>query len=440
MGEAVSYPLEFDAEWEFLQSGPPEEKACFAALGIRHGATWMTEADDRLAKRIRTSVYVSTYPLAQWLAWNWWRLRWEPESGAPAWALAHRLSSVGGGYVWPNITIASDGERVALTVKPTRAEPSASLRYIADLSVAVGAAEFEAALDRFLGQVQAQLRAEGVAETNFDRIWNAVREERADPDAALWRRFEAMLGFDPDEADPSLIERMVADTAVLGKEAVAEIAAEHAGGEPPSRQHLIDLAGQIGFDAHPADAVRLSAAGKPRRTEALPAWRRGAEMAKALRVQEKLGSDPIPNARLSAMCGLSGSVLGQDGGSFRFAFALDRDRTSGAVVLRSKYETGRRFDLARLLGDRLSGDAGTLFPATAAYTYRQKLQRAFAAELLCPFEALEEMLGEDRSAAAVENAAQRFGVSELTVRTLLVNHGRLGREDLIGDTEAMQAA
>jgi len=62
---------------------------------------------------------------------------------------------------------------------------------------------------------------------------------------------------------------------------------------------------------------------------------------------------------------------------------IDENATKGAVVLRSKYETGRRFNLARLIGDRVAASpAGRLMPATRTFTYRQKLQRAFAGEFL----------------------------------------------------------
>lgn len=109
-------------------------------------------------------------------------------------------------------------------------------------------------------------------------------------------------------------------------------------------------------------------------------------------------------------------------------------------MLRSKWETGRRFELARLLGDRhTNGLKERLLPATRAYTYRQKLQRAFAAELLCPFSALEEKLAGDYSAEARADAAHHFAVSERTVTTLLVNHRRLDPDYLDRDPEVLAA-
>jgi Zn-dependent peptidase ImmA (M78 family) len=96
----------------------------------------------------------------------------------------------------------------------------------------------------------------------------------------------------------------------------------------------------------------------------------------------------------------------------------------------SAFKANRRFELARLLGDRFVGAAGDrLHPATRALTFRQKWQRAFAAELLCPFDGLAEVLEGDLSDEGIESAAGRFGVSELAVRMVLVSHGLLERGD-----------
>jgi hypothetical protein len=124
-----------------------------------------------------------------------------------------------------------------------------------------------------------------------------------------------------------------------------------------------------------------------------------------------------------------------------FSFALDEGISHGRIVLRSKWETGRRFELARLVGDRLAGgNEGKLFPATRSYTYRQKLQRSFAAELLCPFDSLMDMLEGDFSLEAIEDATQYFNVSDRTICTLLVNHHQIERDDIESDIESSKAA
>ena len=63
------------------------------------------------------------------------------------------------------------------------------------------------------------------------------------------------------------------------------------------------------------------------------------------------------------------------------------------------------------------------------------MQRSFAAELLSPFESVENMLSGDYSMENRQDVADHFQVSEWTIRTLLVNHRRLQRQDLEEDFE-----
>jgi hypothetical protein len=100
MEKTLSNLLKIEADWETLERGSREERACFAALGIQYGDVWLTRADDSFVNRLRDKVHLSAYRLAEWLAWNWWRLRWEPKSSRNQWALAHRMTTIGGGYVW----------------------------------------------------------------------------------------------------------------------------------------------------------------------------------------------------------------------------------------------------------------------------------------------------------------------------------------------------
>ena len=431
--------LSIKVDWERLDAGAPEERACFAAIGICSESIELARAEDAFVGRVRSRVHLSAYKLAEWLAWNWWRQRWEPHSDASDWGMAHRLTTIGGGYVWPNVSIISDGERIMLVAKPTEQNAAEPLHYIADDVVAVRAVEFEDVVSRFIDQVREQLRIEAIETTNLDQVWDDVNYERQEPETAARRRVEALLGYDPDEADASLLERLVMEAKELGEHAVRELAAMSSGGrEVPTANNLREIARCTGFDARPSDVVRLQEEANLSPIGHVAAWRRGAEAARALRVQEKLGSNPISDEKLADMAGVCVKMLtlNELSSNSNLSFALDDSKESGRVVLRSKWKTGRRFDLTRLLGDRIAGGASeALFPATRMRTYRQKLQRSFAAEFLCPFEALEDMLQGDYSEEMQEESANHFNVSPLTVRTLLVNHRRIDRDDLAGEFE-----
>jgi hypothetical protein len=428
--------LTVTADWEALQEGPPEERACFAAIGILANNYCLTEGRDGLVNRIRTAPLLSAYHLAEWLCWNWWRLRWEPRSNAPDWAFAHRMATIGEGYVWPNITISSDGERTALIAKPT-SQPDAPFRYISDCAAVVPSLAFEAGVDEFISQVIGQLRAERLGGTNLDRLWGELTGERHDRDATRRRKFEALLGREPDEADPFAVETLLNDALVLGERPVEELAADRGhGGTTLTGDDLGRLAASEGFDASPRNAVRLARRTLPAQRD-VAAWRLGADAARALREQESLGDSPITDGKLIELAGVSAGVLTGGRRGPGLSFALDGGGAKNRVVLRSAWPTTRRFELARLLADRIvASPEGRLHPATRAYTYRQKMQRSFAAELLSPFEAVDALLAGDYSAEAQQDVAAHFQVSDRTIWTLLVNHHRLDREELDEDLGA----
>lgn len=441
MEKALNRELIIAADWERLDEGSPEERACFGSLAIRYDDVWLTECLDAYVNRARSAPMLSAYHLAEWMAWNWWRLRWEPRTHAADWAFAHRLTTIGEGYIWPNITIFSDGERTHLIARPTQERPATPIRYISEFAAVVPSGQFEATVDQFVEQVRGQLRYAEISESNLDRVRADVRGERSDPEIGKRRKLEALLGHDPDQANRVVVERLVADAQTLGERAMNEVAADHGhGGEVLTADTLFAQAASQGFDASPGDAVRLARGTALPRIGAVPAWKLGAEAARALRGQEQLGDRLIANDTLAGLAGARSQALTDVNPGSQISFALDEGPKQGRVVLRSKWPAGRRFELARLIGDRLvAHEGGRLLPVTRAYTYRQKMQRSFAAELLSPFETVDAMVAGDYSAEKQLDVADHFQVSELTIRTLLVNHRRLERDELDEEFDAAAA-
>jgi hypothetical protein len=438
MEAAMMASLTISAGWETLESGPPEERACFAAVGIEARGKWLTEGRDAIVNRLRKQPYLSAYHLAEWFAWNWWRLRWEPRSSAHDWDFAHRISSIGSGYIWPNIAVFSDGERTALVAKPTIEQQQTPFRYIADTAAVIPAEEFESELDRFIGGVIERLNGEGIEGTNLHEVWKSVSDERGNAEEAWKRKLEALLGSDPDKADKKAIQQLSNDAKQLSRSAIEEIAAEHGrGGKILTAAEIVKIAKKSGFDSSPRDAARLDKPIQLPKRGQIPAWFVGRDTARALRAQLRLGMEPISDKTLAEIGGTSLKAIQSGAVGPNISFMLDERFTSSKTVLRSKWRTGRRFEFARLVGDRLANrDGGKLLPATRAYTYRQKSQRSFAAEFLSPFEAVDAMLEGDYSDESQLDVAEHYNVSSLTIRTLLVNNGRLEREDLSEELEA----
>ena len=154
----------------------PEEAATAGVLSLQANGTSLTEGvalDDDV---LQPGPLASAYPLAEWLVWNWWRLRWEPTPPhiGRSWAFAHRLSTIGGGYCWPNVEISTDGERVHLTSAPSVEPRAGTFRYVgAPRSETVTASSFESAVAAFVRCVLAQLSKHGVAASNLGMLVQA---------------------------------------------------------------------------------------------------------------------------------------------------------------------------------------------------------------------------------------------------------------------------
>ena len=413
-----------------LDSGALEEKATFGVLEMRVNGRCLTEGvAPQCSNELLSGPYVSGYHLAEWLMWNWWRLLWEsPPANEPSreWMFSHCLSSIGEGYVWPNIVISSDGFRAIAASSPTVDAAPGLYRYVGAPAIEVVAADdMEVGIRRFAHSMLERLQDAKLADTNLHRLWRDVDQAGDDVQTERLRRLEARLGQDPDEVEAAVIRTSLKAARSLGANALEELAADsgsHGAAKVPTMKAMAASAKKNGFDAQPQDAAKLHQRdGIPTWGE-VAAWRVGVAAARALRTQEALNGEAIDNQRLSKLAGTTKTALEKEDKHTQGLSFMLTDGGRSRLALRSRWETGRRFDLARLLGDQLLAAGEPLLPATGAYTYRQKAQRAFAAELLCPYEAVVEFLGTDRSEERCREAAAHFKVSSWAIGALLVNN------------------
>ena len=437
----MSDKLRIEFDWLDREFGSAIDRAFFAGIGLAIGDKYLTRVDDLGAKTVRNHMRGSVCHLATWFADNWWRLRWEP---APPhwtkdadWRLAHSTAAAGGGYVWPNAVFASDGDYLEVAASPTTNgvafEP---IRYINHVHARITAVEFEQRVDEFMESVLSRLQSLGLQDECLPALWAEVLAERHDPKAYQRRKMEAMAGFDADAAPDELLKQLLEDEEELGKSALAEVAAEarHATGE--TLKVIRDLGRSRtkpkpgGFRAFmPTLPVPLSLKENGDRP-----WQTAAKLARLAREQWGFGRKPIGNRALASLLGAKASVF-TDKSTVGTHMSLGlRTPKSGTldIYLDRPIFTTRRFAVSRLLGDHLYfTNQERLLPATRAKTSRQKFQRSFAQEFLCPIDALLEKIqtalpDEDD----ISEAAKYFQVSPLMIRTTLVNYGQLEREAL----------
>ncbi len=411
--------------------GSDEDEASLADVVLRVDGQPLLRTLDNSTGQVRHGAHLSAYRLAEWLIWNWWRLRWEPAHRDPqrdrniAWRRAHELVSIGGGWLWPSVKVRSDGLRIVLASESSPYADTEPLRYVTERNAVVSAEAFESGVDEFVTRVLARLSECSLAETGLETAWEDLRRERQDSQATAYRRIEASLGHDVDEADPTQVERIIADGEALGRDAMTEVAADRF----LTAADMRNEARRVGFDSGAGDSAPVLETPWDGRADR-PAWKVGVEGARALRHREAVGDDAVSDAWLATLCAVESRALdGTDRGTL--AFALHENGGARRVVFRSGRPTGRRFEAARLLGDRvLAHSEDPLRPVTGASTYRQKMQRAFAAEFLCPVRSLVDFLAQDLSDESRDAAADHFGVSPLAVTHILENNELIGRDEV----------
>ena len=381
---------------------------------------------------------VSAFRLAEWLLWHWWRIRWEPsraEADSLSWQQAHQTASIGGGWLWPRLTFDSDGHNIAISSAGSEATVTEPVSFLGEEDEQfVSASAFEQAVDSFVQDVISQLTTNKLAPNSVSRMWHELQDERSDSDLTTYRRFEALLGRNPDEGDEAIIRQLTRDRSILGEQAANEVAANAplTQGAAVTAHGLLRIARQTGFDISERNGVSspmtdnsmtLMESDYP---GPLVPWQVGQNAAKSLRLSEGLGEGSISDRLLCDMCGLPAGVITKSSrAKSPMAYTVSSKRGK-RIVFRARVATGRRFDAARLLGDKLLvRNAESLQPATRTHTFRQKMQRAFAAELLCPFDALLDRLDGDYSDDSIEEAAKKFRVSPMLVATRLENSGML---------------
>ena len=421
-----------------------EEAATLGLLIIKSHSRILTLGFNRRIRKRREGPLVSAYPVAEWLAWNWWRLTSEigecPANGPAArqWDISHRVSNIGSGYDWPNISIYSDGCKSYLYSKQSKPDSVKSFEYYGSSSMIVSIKALEDAMSKFIDATIRLLEDNGIQNSNLQRLWSDLKSEQANPDYARYRAMEARLGFDPDDLKEEIILRVLDSEEQIGRDALDEVAADAAwagnsADNCPSTKTFQDASDEFGVDASLDSMVTLSKKTSDRMNSIgskygeARACEVGRKLAEQLRLQEKLDGQCISNRTLAQFAELDESFI-PDGATHweKMSFCFKNSNAGSKLTLRPKSETGRRFELARLIGDHVAREIWELpkerlLPATRTDSYRQKMQRAFAAELLCPIEYVDEIIGNDYSPEKQRKVAEKFNVSEQVVLDQLRN-------------------
>lgn len=402
--------LTIECKWE---SAPgvraPELRATWGELRIAVGDETVTLVKDRESPgQLRESIDVAAYPLAEWLAVNWWAL--DTPSHLPDY-VGLDLAGAGEGFPWPAMTLRSDRQQMWVQVTP-RNEANSRVRTLASLSAVLDADDARHSLGRFIDSTVRRLDHCGVSGTLLQDEWSAI--QNADSDERQFATVAAAWGFDPyDISDDISWLLLSAGEALQDEVLLADLARAVSFSELESAEKWMQ-------DALRHVQPRISQRGRSLPTVApLPSvsgvapWREGYKRARSLR--EELGLPLTHRVAIEELVTLT-SVSASPPGNIEALAKIESHAVSAVVGAGIDPLAPRgRFIGARTLARRFTDPRTKSSLLTRGARYTDKLERAFAAEFLAPADGLREVLRGDFSEESQTQAAQVFGVSDLVI-------------------------
>ncbi len=434
----IGKDLRFNWEWEAAPSvRAPELRATWARIEIQVGAEWVTLVEDRESGSSRRSIYCPLYPIAEWIAFNWWFLQTDARPSGflsqdrsqvnPAFHVLpaairerHSVRASGDGFAWPDLLIVPDGDQTRFAWESDRqAISNRPVRFMGRGDAWVGGDIVRHQLGALVNSVLTRLSEQGISGTALAREWEAIQQ--TSQDEADYCRAAARLGLDP-YGDAEVYEDQIIEAAGTLSDNLLEDFFDAV--DPDRMKTALDWLSRarrtIERSARRLETAQpeIPLAAKAEMTlegasDNVAPWDVGYHQARSIRDQI------APDKTLPFDVERYVETTTRQGGDLSLQ-AVGRGASLGSpfVVLgRSGLPTSKRFTLSRALWHSI-WDSSPTFVVSSAHTYRQRVERAFAAELLAPADGIAEILESSPAAATqdeLEKVARHFGVSSMVI-------------------------
>lgn len=398
--------LRFEWDWEPATTvRAPELNATWASLRIDVGAVTATLVEQRDGSgSVRRRIDVPTYPLAEWIAFNWWSLT----TAASRARRTPSLADAGDGFAWPDLRLQFGPGYVLSELRRVDRAPH-SIRYLSSSEDLLEPSVVQFELSRFIESTIDRLDEAGIHGTPLQAEWRAVSS--ADTDESNFCRTAVALGLDPYDLSEDQSELILGLGAQIDDMSlVEELAANTELGDLDSARAWIVAALDEVTEASPPPTVYPPFQALPHGQVTRP-WLVGWLRAQSFR--EQLGLAPDDRINVESLVEI---VTVQRSTPVHIA-GLAQPKDAGTVLAVPVMTThrSRRFAAARALGRRTFDDRHGGMLLSTRHQYADRVERAFAAELLAPAAGLRDFLDRDRSEEAMERAADHYGVSMTVV-------------------------
>ena len=359
--------LSFEFDWvdsEGIRGA--ELSTTWAELNITARDSVITRILDQRAKTVRDFVYVPLYPLAEWLATNWWFLSNEFQNpdrqNDREFQRRHSLSANREGYAFPNLEVISSGARTNLAWK--RYVPQwTKVEFLNHGHTSVDGLEFRHVCSEFIDSVIRRLASSGIEDTLLKQEWDAVQASESDEEELEFCQTAAGLGWDPYDlldSERDEIFQLAHELEGFVDEAVQALDASSLRAQSSAIASAIQDARQTALPLHRLRDFTIDF----RRDvmNALP-WSVGYNWARKLRRELDLGGQPLPS--MAALAEALGEEEAQVNGAARPVATLSRaplvdglvavnDDESASFAFRPAGEHSRRFIFCRALAEYLA--------------------------------------------------------------------------------------
>jgi hypothetical protein len=428
--------LDLKVEWEDApQVRSPVLATTWARLEVWIDGNPVTQFWSKSTNTVRTGVYGSVFPFAQWIVRHWWHVLDEGLSNpevlggarrareqARPWLERHNLVFARDGMAYPDLSIYREDTLVGLRWTQDPEDVTTPGRFLGNGQARLGRAETEAGLSRLVESVLARtadLTATEVVDLRSD--WAAVtKSSQTEPD--LCARL-AELGLDPyGDGVSEDVEEILSGDIDLPEFVIRDLLALSAGDRlsadlgttrelvarlPPKCRGQGSAVDYVPYDPRPyragycrAESVRRQLGLGPR--DSVPDL--GTAIEHLLGKMESIWLPAIQNPNVEAAVGRSGL---------------------SAIVAADRPPRAQRFLLARALHHWQFVTHGSMGVRllTRATDWQQSASRAFAAELLAPATALADRLAGASAWEQHDHLADEFQVSPMVIAYQIENHG-----------------
>lgn len=402
----------------------------------------LSEDEDNFPKN---SIFVSLFPLAEFIAANWWPLVHEQSEKIKVICSAnkidfkrrHWINSHTDGFAYPEVGFFGADSAIKINSNVSSIE-SANIQYtetsggLSDSFNGTDRLEVEGELLEFIRLTIERLPS------NDDKIWLAdafqrIETSRKDPDELLYCKCAGLLGADPYDPDSDAESAIFDTVSILGKSLAIELFATAEAFNVTDKaieikkqvDHIVKRSSEASTHIHGLKtALGLGS------LSAQQPWMAGYEAANKLRnLQDISAFSPLyniddvskllvnmnsrfittnPNIK---QLGLR-SIISNNGSGLSAMILADLNKSADAG----------KFQLASAFSDFLFSDEDELFFSTQSVTDRQKRNKAFAAELLAPINGIRERFSMTKSIDEnTSDIARQFNVSSYVVRYQLQN-------------------